>query len=120
MQKLDITTIAGTVTLTRKEKLLRWARLIRESAMRLHIYNEMEYWPSQTLAGPLPNVDSAFTLAAKDPIFASMGFGPNPSVNSTMKFFGLSLNELHVFSCDCGGHIDNKEMARRVEYLANC
>jgi hypothetical protein len=122
MRQLNIETIADTVTLSRKDKLLRWARLIRESKVDLMIYHELEYWnPSQrktSLRSMAPGHESAFTLAAKDPIFAAMGLTNDPSLGDVMKFFEMSTHEVHAFSCDCSGHLSKENMAQRVEHLA--
>jgi hypothetical protein len=122
MRQLNIETIATTITVSRKDKLLRWARLIRESATDLIIYHELEYWPPQrrkeSLRAMAPGHQSAFTLAAQDPIFAAMGLTSDPSLNDVTKFFELSEEEVHAFSCDCGGHLSREQMATRVEHMA--
>jgi hypothetical protein len=122
MKRLSIEAIADTVTLSRKDKLVRWARLIRESKTDLIIYHELEYWlPSQrrqSLWRMAPGHESAFTLAAKDPIFAAMGLTSDPSLDDVTRFFDLSMDEVHAFSCDCGGHLSREDMAQRVEHLA--
>jgi hypothetical protein len=122
MRQLNIETIADTVTLSRKDKLLRWARLIRESVTDLIIYHELEYWSpgqrKQSLKSMVPGHESAFTLAAQDPIFAAMGLTNDPSLNDVTKFFELSKDEVHAFSCDCGGHLSKERMAERIEHLA--
>jgi hypothetical protein len=121
MKQLDIEKIASTVTLTRKDKLLRWAKLIRERAFPVGIYNELEHWSPAMMAMELHQLPhaSAFALAAKDPVFAAMGLGKHPSLNDAMKFFELTLDQVHAFSCDCGGHLTNEQQARRIECLAN-
>ncbi len=35
-----------------------------------------------------------------------------------LRFFELSKNDLHEFSCDCGGVIRNDTMADRIEAVA--
>jgi hypothetical protein len=126
MKKQDIATIGKTVTLSRRDKLLRWAKLIRDYTGNprhacLYIYNELEYWSPEALATPLPLLPyaSAFTLAAHDPVFRSMGLDRHPSVMQIMSFFELKMNELHSFSCDCGGLLTNEQMAHRIERLAH-
>jgi hypothetical protein len=61
---------------------------------------------------------TAFSVAAADPEFAAQGLSRPSSVHDILYFFEMDVHEAHVFSCDCGGHIDNKEQARRIEGLA--
>jgi hypothetical protein len=57
-------------------------------------------------------------LAIKDPIFASQGLKYESSIYDVMSFFELTKAELHEFSCDCGGDIENIDMANRIDMLA--
>jgi hypothetical protein len=119
MKQLDITKIATTVSLSRREKLLRWANLIRKERKGLVLFHNLEHWTKAQLKALLPEgilTASAFTVAADDPVFASLGLGRTAA--DAMKFFELSRAQLHGFSCDCGGVITNEEMARRIERLA--
>lgn len=130
-QIVDAATIASAVPIpvkmTRREKLLRWANLIRESRVgNLVIYHGLEYWDQARLDNSRPGMESypsAFTLAAADPQFREQGLigtpaGDPPSIGDTMRFFELTQPQLHEFSCDCGGVITNEAMAQRIERLA--
>jgi hypothetical protein len=123
MKHIDIAEIIDAVPLrpvmSRRDKLLRWAGLVRKCQYDLVLYHGIEYMRPFDLANILPcnNSVSAFTVAMVDPTFQSMGFGPG-SVTDAMRFFELSQSQLHEFSCDCGGFIDNTEQARRIERLA--
>jgi hypothetical protein len=80
------------------------------------MFNGIEYYPPsmwQTMEHP----HSAFALAASDPILRDEGLTTH-NVYDAAKFFELSPHELHEFSCDCGGHISNELMARRIEAIA--
>jgi len=105
----------------RAVKLRRWAKLCREYGFPLALYHGLEYWYRSQLdieIHQLPGV-SAMTLAANDPEFHTLGL-PRPdqcTVSDIMEFFSFSQQQLHEFSCDCGGHISNDEQARRIERL---
>jgi hypothetical protein len=65
-----------------------------------------------------PADPTAFALAVRDPEFAAQGLSSPASVENVLNFFEMSVQEAHVFSCDCGGNIENHEQARRIEGLA--
>lgn len=102
--------------MTRKEKLLRWAAIIRKCNIALRLYHNLEHLPDSTY-GTLDAPDTAFAIAAADPIFKDAGL-KSASVGDGKKFFELSRSELHEFSCDCGGRISNTDMATRLEKIA--
>lgn len=104
--------------MTKRDKLFRLARLIREFPYNLHLFSNIEHRHPSELVG-LAHPLSAFTVAAQDGILKDAGL-TGPTVNEAQKFFQLSRDELHAFSCDCGGHLTNDQMARRVESLAAC
>lgn len=114
------------VALTRKEKLLRWAGLVRAQPQQMYLFHMLENWsrealhlPMQKFFGPtnvlVPNV---FSLAAADPVFKATGLKAD-SVAASMEFFNLSQEDIHAFSCNCGGFITNHDMAGRIEKMAN-
>lgn len=124
--------VAEPKAMTRKEKLYRWANLIRESTnRRLYIFHRLEYWgPRELLAATyIVSNDSPFGIAMMDPVFSDLGLKGqahlgDPSletgtIRQAMDFFELTQSQLHEFSCDCGGQIDNEMMAARIEGLAD-
>ena len=103
--------------LTKREKLFRLAHLIRHCGYpSLYMFSNLEHRPDFDLP-MLQHPTSAFTLAAQDGILKDAGLA-GPTVADAKKFFQLSTDELHAFSCDCGGALSNEQMARRVELLA--
>jgi hypothetical protein len=109
--------ITKITTMSRREKLFRLARLIRECKHPLTMFTNLEYVaPAELLAMKHPA--SAFALAAQDPILKDAGLQGN-TIGEALQFFDMTCDELHAFSCDCGGYIDNERMARRVENIAN-
>lgn len=113
---LELESTATVVTMTRREKLLRWASLVREWTAQIGLYHGLEYRSKEWLNGAGIG-GSAFAVATSDPILTDAGYKPT-SVGDAMKFFELSQSDLHEFSCDCGGSINNKNMADRIEKLA--
>jgi len=104
-------------TLSKHNKLYRLARLIRECVHpSLYMFSNIEYLRPSELA-ELHHPFSAFALAAQDGILKDAGL-TGPTIGDALKFFELSHDDLHAFSCDCGGHLSNEQMARRVEALA--
>lgn len=104
-------------TLTRTEKLLRWAKVVRDHKDRLYLFHLLERMCEaelKTAAHP----QTAFALAAADPVLADAGMPNSGTAYDAMKFFELSQTELHEFSCNCGGAITNTDMADRIERLA--
>ena len=108
--------------MTRSEKLRHWAGLVRNYRGRYHLilFHGLEYLTPQQLRDARMPSDhpSAFGLAAADPKFRQQGLSSSPSVTEIMGFFELSQDQLHEFACDCGGHVSNGEMARRIDGLA--
>jgi hypothetical protein len=111
---------AVSVQMTRREKLLRWAALVRVCEYRVALYSNLEFTsPHQRQMMMVhPHEPTAFAVAAKDPEFAAQGLASPASVANILNFFEMDVHEAHVFSCDCGGSIDNLEQARRIEGLA--
>lgn len=107
--------------LTRTEKLLRLAMAIRKSRTTCFIWSGLEHC-SQAQLDELHDPHSAFAAAARDPVLEKAGLKPDASGNVTagaaMRFFELSLQDTHEFSCDCGGRLSKSEMAMRVERIA--
>lgn len=104
-----------STTMTRREKLLRWAEIVRKHPVNLRLYSNLEHVRDRTVIGIDPS--SAFGLAAQDPVLKDAGLKAG-SVQDVEKFFELSLSDLHAFSCDCGGAISNKNAADRIAALA--
>jgi hypothetical protein len=105
---------------TRQEKLLYVAKLIRNSTKPMNLYHNLEHKTQQWFDEMNVSQDgysSFFTLALSDPHLKAAGVGD--TFGKQMQFFELSKDDLHEFSCDCGGDISNIDMAKRIERLAN-
>jgi hypothetical protein len=119
-QDAEAFVIAVPVQMTRREKLTRWAELVRKVDTGLVLYHAIEHMRPYQLKEirPFQGPMSAFTMAVKDPTFQSQGLKIESTLVEIMNFFELSQGELHEFSCDCGGYIDNHEQAHRIDRLA--
>jgi hypothetical protein len=105
--------------MTKKEKLLRWADLVGKSRSYLRLLHALEYCSRTQLRQYTIPAQSAFGIAISDPIFQSAGLSVNATILEIMSFFEIDQKQLHGFSCDCGGEIDNLEQARRIARLAS-
>jgi hypothetical protein len=105
--------------MTRMEKLLRWAQLVRQHDDHLGLYSNLECKSDHQLSMMMiyDHGTTALTLAVKDPEFQAQGLASPSSVKEVLNFFELSLQEAHAFSCDCGGDISNEHQAERIERL---
>ena len=113
--------------MTRQQKLTHWARLLRSLPPdeTLWIFHKLEYWSKPTLGVIVRDHTrwqsrSAFCVAFAHPAFREQGL-PNESAGrfaDIMNFFQLSQEQLHEFSCDCGGQINTRDMADRIDRLA--
>ncbi len=106
----------STIEMTRREKLCRLAQIVRASDQSFVIFSNIEY-AGEELLRHFGDPKSAFAAAARDPILSAAGLKDH-DVWSAKKFFELTTEELHEFSCDCGGVISNDAMAKRIERLA--
>jgi hypothetical protein len=113
----ELNVVAFTPRVSRRDKLIRWANLIRCTNSYLNLYHRLEYLSHSDLrAIRLDGAPySAFTVAINDPEFKALGLGT--TMGSVMDFFEITQHDLHKFSCDCGGSIDKCEMADRIERL---
>ena len=111
----QITAMTQPIPMSRDDKLERWASLIERSSERIFIFHRLEYRSHDELAR-LANPGSAFAIAAADPVLKVAGLN-SECVGEGMRFFELSKDDVHAFSCDCSGSISNSSMAGRVRGL---
>ena len=123
MEFREIKELEGQV-LDRKGKLLRWAKIVRESKLWLQLGHNLEMASIQTLKATNAHDafggchPSAMSVATEDPVFNAAGLGRDASIFDLMGFFEISKADLHEFSCDCGGELTGHSQAGRIEGLA--
>jgi hypothetical protein len=126
-KEIDSLIAVVPVKMTKRDKLLHLAQLVRDyeptTASRdagwgdhLVIFSNLEYMNCAELSRT-HHPYSAFALAAADPKFQAAGLNSDDAW-TVMNFLELDQVGLHEFSCDCGGAISNKDMANRIEHLA--
>lgn len=110
--------------MTKRAKLLRLAHLARslrggwfKSAQAFRIYHSLEHYSDEQY-NSIDLSGSVFALAATDPVLREAGYTAE-SLGDAKRFFELSREDLHEFSCNCGGEITNQDMADRIEKIAN-
>lgn len=125
MKTVDIAKTVDAVPIlnTREERMMHWASLVRGyKGGELRIFHNLEFMKEHQLLYRVSDIEggsvSAFGLAIADPVFRVSGLLSEVTIGGLMKFFGLNLEELHEFSCNCGGRISNEDMASRIERLA--
>jgi hypothetical protein len=104
------------IQMSKREKLVRLATLVRNHPRQVVMYHNLEYTPPDRLLS-LKHEHSVFMIAAQDPVLQSAGLTAGDAYNGP-KFFAMTSEEAHYISCDCGGQLTNGEMAYRLERLA--
>jgi hypothetical protein len=121
MRHVDVEALVQVIPIafTREQKLRRWADLCRRSEPHLNLGHNLEYTDPHTLRNTPATYlgHSAMAVAVGDPTFNEQGLAQTASIKDVMNFFEISKQQLHEFSCDCGGGITNEEQARRIERL---
>jgi hypothetical protein len=128
MKHVDVEALVHSVPvpMTKQARLTHWANLVRSySGGRLVLFSGLEYMRKHDLRYFRPvdlahstRATSAFTLAVTDPTLNAEGLKIESHMIEIMEFFDLTQDQLHEFSCDCGGTIDNRIQADRIEQLA--
>jgi hypothetical protein len=111
----QIVAMAMPIPMSRDDKLERWASLIENSREPVFSFHGLEY-QSQYALDQLAHPRSAFAIAAGDPLLKEAGLTTN-KVGDGMRFFDLSMEDVHALTCDCLGPISNRRMANRIRRL---
>ena len=110
--------VSSVPVMTRTAKLQRWAEIVRAYDGRLVLLHNLEYESIEYIRSlEVKYTITAMGLAAADPVLNAAGLSPDATIYDVMKFFEISQLELHAFSCDCGGYLDNANQAYRIERL---
>lgn len=112
-------TLVGAPTLSRRERMERWAELLeRDPQRRLKALSRVEYVPEQDRAR-LRGSDTPISVAFADPVLRAAGL-EGDTLGHAQKFFELSSGEAHHLLCDCHylGRMDGETVARRVRAAA--
>ncbi|MDW9641368.1 hypothetical protein GOB48_05920 [Sinorhizobium meliloti] len=105
-------------TLSRKERLERWAELLeRDPHRRLSTLHETEYQPARVRAA-MRGDGSPISVAFEDPVLRTAGM-ENDSYGEARRFFELSDEQLHKVICYChfGATVSASTAARHIRAM---
>lgn len=109
---------ASPVTImTKAEKLERWAVLLEKSRNPVYMAHNLEHM-TQANRDASHWGYSPMMVAAADPVFRDAGL-KGDTVKDVKEFFEITDEDVHAFSCDCGGSRTGEQMASRVRDIAN-
>src|SRR5882672_10066000 len=102
--------------MTRVEKLTRWASLLRKATHPIYMGHSIEYLPADT-RNQTTWAYSPMYVAANDPVFQDAGL-KDATIGEAKRFFEITDEQVHAFTCNCGGVQSGKQMATRIETFA--
>jgi hypothetical protein len=110
---------SGFGTMSRRERLERWATVLERYEGRLRPLRRIEYVSKQERKD-LWGEDSPLTVAYKDPVLRAEGL-TSDRLGSAMAFFQLTEDAAHHLLCDCHyrGMMTTAGVAARVRSIAN-
>lgn len=107
-------------TLSRRERLLRWAEALRrEEGRLLQPLRFVEFYAPKERAR-LRGEQTPLTVAFADPVLRAAGLSGD-TLGEAEAFFELSQDEAHFLLCDCfwNGQMTGGAAAKRVRAVAN-
>lgn len=110
-----LNTASPVVTMTRAEKLERWAMLL-EKCTGIVMAHNLEFL-SQNMRDAASWGASPMGVAAADPVFQDAGL-KGETIKDVKDFFEISDEDVHAFSCNCGGVQTGAQMAGRIRAIA--
>lgn len=113
-------TLVDAPTLSRRERLERWAELLaRDPHRRLRALRLVEYL-SESDRGLLRGHNTPMAVAYADPVFRAAGLRGD-TFDDAREFFDLSEHEAHHLLCDCHylGRMDGETVANRLHAAAH-
>jgi hypothetical protein len=114
----DVQQVAAP-TLSRRERLQRWADLLsRDPRRQLRPLSRVEFYAERERA-LLRGDNSPISVAAADPVLREAGL-QGDTLSDAQKFFELSDAEAHNLLCDCHfvGRMEGKAVAQRIRAIA--
>lgn len=109
---------ASPVTImTKAEKLERWAVLLEKSRYPVYMAHNLEHM-TQAARDGARWCYSPMSVAEADPVFREAGL-KGETVKDVKEFFEITDEDVHAFSCDCGGSRTGEQMASRIRGIAN-
>jgi hypothetical protein len=118
-QLLEVAEVKPAEILTRRERLNRWAELLkRDPAARLRTLEGTE-WQLQVQKSLMRADGSPLTVAYKDPVLRAAGL-QDDTFGEAMRFFDLSEHDAHRIVCYCmhGRTVESQAAAKAVRAIA--
>ena len=106
-------------TLSRRDRLRRWADLLSRDPHRpLKALSRVEFYAEHERA-LLRGENTPISVAAADPVLKEAGL-QGDTLGDAQRFFALSAAEAHYLLCDCHivGRMDGEGVARRIRAVA--
>ena len=112
--------VEAAPTLSRRERLLRWAEVLQAAEARLLQPLRFVEFYAPAARARLRGEQTPLTLAFADPVLRSAGLAGD-TLGQAQAFFGLSDDDTHFLLCDCRWHgrMTGGRVARRVRAVAN-
>jgi hypothetical protein len=114
----DIAQVEGA-TLSRRERLQRWADLLGRNPRReLRALSRVEFYAERERA-LLRGENTPISVALADPVLREAGL-QGDTLGDAQAFFELSAAEAHYLLCDCHfpGQMDAEGVAHRIRAVA--
>lgn len=111
-----LNTASPVVTMTRVEKLERWATLLERYKFGIVMAHNLEFL-SQNMRDAASWGASPMGVAAADSVFQDAGL-KGETIKDVKDFFEISDEDVHAFSCNCGGVQTGAQMAGRIRAIA--
>lgn len=102
--------------MTRAKKLERWATLLAKTPLVWMAHN-LEYLRQDVRDGH-QWVHSPMSVAAADPVFKDAGLAGD-TIKDVKDFFEITDEDVHAFTCNCGGTQTGEQMASRIRNIAS-
>jgi hypothetical protein len=106
-------------TLSRRERLQRWADLLSRNPHRqLQALSRVEFYAERERA-LMRAENTPISVAAADPVLREAGLRGD-TLGDAQNFFELSATEAHYLLCDChfAGQMNGEGVAQRIRALA--
>jgi hypothetical protein len=107
-------------TLSRRERLQRWADLLSRNPHRqLNALSRVEFYAERERA-LLRGESTPISVAVADPVLREAGL-QGDTLGDAQAFFELSAAEAHYLLCDCHfpGEMDAERVAHRIRQVAS-
>ncbi len=107
------------VTLSRRERLHRWADLLDQHNGPMQALYRIEYLPEAERRAYDGGTDTPIAIAYGDPVFRGDGLAGN-TLGDAMDYFAMSDEDAHHLLCDCHymGSLTGHNLAARLRRYA--